>query len=259
MTPTENKKILIKLYKNSLDKIRSELMRLQSKYGDEISYGQMSNLNRLQNLDKIIQQEILKIGNKTLSITKENLIYLYDKSYTTEANKIPEKIKEEIGFGLMDKVAIEKSIDNTFSSVVLKNINNFQQSVNEEITIGLMQGKSYDKISKSITDRFNSSASSTMRVIRTEGHKVSNKAAVDVYSNVKSSAENLGYKIKKKWISAKDNRTRDMHVEMDGVYADDNGDFKLPDGTITQAPGLTGKAEHDIRCRCSFITEIVKI
>lgn len=253
-----NKKDLLKLYKTSLEKVRAELMRLQSKYGEDMSYGKMQNLNRLQNLDKIIQQEILKIGNKSLSVTKDTVLSLYENSYNTATNKIPNVIKDEIGFGLIDKVAVEKSIDNTFQSVVLKNINNFQQGVNEEITLGFMQGKSYDKIAKAVTDKFNVGANDTLRVIRTEGHKVQNKAKVDVYQNVKTSAENLGYKVVKKWLSAKDVRVRDSHAQMNGQVADENGKFTLPDGTKTDGPGLSGIASDVINCRCTMITEIVK-
>jgi SPP1 gp7 family putative phage head morphogenesis protein len=258
MTLTNNKKQLIKIYKSALNRVRAEFMRLQERYGTNMSYGQLQNLNRLSNLDKIINDEIKKLGSKTISITDNSIKTLYEEKYNEVVNKIPKEITETIGFGLIDKKAVEKSVDNTFKSVTLKNINNLQHEVNTEIAQGLIKGESYEKISKKVTERFNVSANNALRVINTETHKVVNKAAVDVYNKVKTSAENLGYKIKKKWVSVKDNRTRELHAEMDGVYADDDGNFKLPDGTVTQAPGLTGKAEHDIRCRCIFITEIIK-
>ena len=103
------------------------------------------------------------------------------------------------------------------------------------------------------------SADKTIRIVKTEADRVQRKARLIQTEKAKGAAERLGMKLKKIWVATKDDRTRDRHAEMDGVEADDDGVFTLPDGVTTDGPGLSGVAEHDINCRCTVRTEFVDI
>lgn len=258
MTLTDRQKYLLKIYREALGRVKAELMTISEKYGNEMSYGQLQNLNRLKNLNQILQKETSMLAKGSIDVTNDAVMSLYETTYTATVNKIPKEVKEVLEFGLFDKKNIEYAVDNKFQSVIIKNINNLQQTVNEEISIGLIQGKSYENISKKITERFTVGANSALKVIKTETHKVVNKAQSDVFNEVKSSANRLGFKVVKKWLSAKGARTRDEHVEMNGKIADDDGYFTLPSGVRTKGPGLSGIAADIINCRCSMITEIIE-
>jgi hypothetical protein len=81
---------------------------------------------------------------------------------------------------------------------------------------------------------------------RNEGIKVAQAAS-----------KRLGIEAEKIWkynSGTRDNKPD--HIAMDGKAADENGIFTLPDGTKTEAPGLTGKPKHDNGCSCSCVFQI---
>jgi HK97 family phage portal protein len=86
------------------------------------------------------------------------------------------------------------------------------------------------------------------RIARTETISASNQGAIETYKQT-------GLKIKKGWLSAGDERTRETHIAAGQKY-DDGGaiglseDFKVGAGAGA-APGQLGVAEEDINCRCS--------
>jgi hypothetical protein len=72
-----------------------------------------------------------------------------------------------------------------------------------------------------------------------------------------AAAKRLGLDYEKIWIY--NSITRDLkpdHKAMNGKEADENGIFTLPDGTKTEAPGLTGKTIHDSGCACSVVWKV---
>ena len=88
-----------------------------------------------------------------------------------------------------------------------------------------------------------------LRIVRTEAHKVQSIAQLDSTEY----AESKGVKGKKVWVSTLDSRTRPDHQMMDGVEADENGVFTLPDGSRGEAPGLLDNYDQNINCRCTYI------
>ena len=60
-----------------------------------------------------------------------------------------------------------------------------------------------------------------------------------------------GVRIKRVWISMRDDRVRDSHREMDGKWEDEDGLFTLPSGLRGEGPGLFDDPAESINCRCT--------
>jgi len=74
------------------------------------------------------------------------------------------------------------------------------------------------------------------------------RAQRETWSNI--AAEN-NVKIKRLWVSMRDERVRDSHREMDGKFEDDDGLFTLPSGLRGEGPGLFDDPSESINCRCT--------
>jgi hypothetical protein len=75
------------------------------------------------------------------------------------------------------------------------------------------------------------------------------------------SAKELGLEARKVWkhYPGASKNPREDHASMDGVPADKDGVFTLPDGTQTTAPGLTGDPAHDQFCHCGMVFEVINL
>ena len=115
----------------------------------------------------------------------------------------------------------------------------------------------------------------SVRIARTEAHRVRETGNLDAAQNLAEKLENAGYTMTKTWHTMKDERVRPQkryksksgwktgkpgicnHVKMDGVTVSINEKFKLPSGAETMAPGQSGVAGEDINCRCYLSYEVM--
>jgi hypothetical protein len=87
-------------------------------------------------------------------------------------------------------------------------------------------------IARNISDKTGIDFNQSIRIIRTEGHRVQNAARVVSFNNAESAAQRLGIESSKVWIhSGNPREPRPDHIQMDGAEADEDGIFTLPDRT----------------------------
>jgi SPP1 gp7 family putative phage head morphogenesis protein len=116
-----------------------------------------------------------------------------------------------------------------------------------------LDGESVDDIAKSIDQRFIFGAERARTIARTEATKAVNMATDQAYT----SAQNNGINIRKEWLSSRDDKVRDTHVELDGQVVNVNDQFVVPStGDRTESPAAFGIASEDINCRCTLIPVI---
>lgn len=85
----------------------------------------------------------------------------------------------------------------------------------------------------------------SMRIARTEGHRVQNEAKMDsLYKAKKKGAD-----VVKQWDSTLDSSTRDSHVELDGQIRELDKNFTCSGGSAPY-PGGFGNPAEDCNCRC---------
>lgn len=261
LSPTE--KALVENYKESLGRIKKELLRLTEKYGKDgkLSYAEMAKYHRLDNLFKEIAQEVVtltgKNGRSVAGISKKILIDSFEENTAQIQAAIDRAIRAEgtlnINWGTLNKDAVKAAVENPLFHLAQQDLK--QTLINQlrkDITQSIISGESYFNLSKKIAGRMGVIASRALTIARTEAGKAYSQGQLDAHDR----AEELGIVVNKVWVSTLDDRTRDTHVSMDGQKADKEGYFKYPGGGTTQAPRLAGPAKEVINCRCRFITVV---
>ena len=133
--------------------------------------------------------------------------------------------------------------------------------VRNEITLSLVRGESYDKMSRRIgmvlgfnsDNRFTGrgEAYRAMRIARTEG----SRAMVQGQARTYEKARENEIEVEEYWDAALDDRTRAAHGRMDGKMRGPDEMFDTPVGKIS-APLTSGVPAFDINCRCRIRGQI---
>ena len=135
-----------------------------------------------------------------------------------------------------------------------EDVDGLKASIQQEVTRGVIQGKSYNEIARAVEKRmvgdyskFNGGAyAKAARIARTEGHRVQNTAAYDAQRK----AQSKGANIVKQWDATLDGRTRDSHAKVDGELRPLDEEFS--NGLLF--PGDPhGEAAEVVNCRCALL------
>lgn len=113
---------------------------------------------------------------------------------------------------------------------------------------GLATNASYSDIARNISDYGQADLNRTMRIARTEGHRVQNEARLDAMKAAKAK----GADVVKQWDATLDGKTRPHHQELDGQIRELDEPFEVA-GMKTDGPGLFGDPAEDCNCRCAVL------
>lgn len=233
---------LVKAYGSALKDIKQMIADMFEKYGDQVTYKDMVAYQRLTNLELSIAKQIKTLTGKGKRTVEKAFRDIVSESFTATGTAISKSLEVTVGFGVINEEVIKTAIQNpmqriTWSDALQENSAKYLSQIKTELSQGLIKGEGYAKIAKRLEKSTEISANKTIRIVRTEGHRaqsVGRKLAVD---KVEGSADRLGIKIKRVWVTTSDDRTRDSHKAMDGKEADEDGLFTLPSGIRTEGPG----------------------
>jgi SPP1 gp7 family putative phage head morphogenesis protein len=271
----ETTRRLIRNYQAALKEIRADIALVFEKYGG--NYTEMVKYNRLANLEKDISDQIRILTGKNAMTLKQGTAGAFEDSFyrtgfaiEREAQKALE-VQVKLRFGMLSPKTIEAAVQNPLDrygagkrkdslGFLFRNSKNSEtlvRQLNEQLTQGLIRGESYQNVAKRIKERMDVGATNTLRVAHTEMHRCHVEGRLAGFQQAEKSGVELDYI----WTATVDDRTRDMHADMDGRKADAVVDgrpfFALPDGITVEGPGLTGIPEHDINCRCGVRAEVM--
>ena len=122
-------------------------------------------------------------------------------------------------------------------------------SVRMEISRGIAQELSYQEIARNIKNTTNVDYNKTLRIAKTEGHRIQNESAY----NVQKRAIEKGADIVKQWDSTLDGKTRPAHRALDGQIVGVDEYFKSESGYKALYPGDFGVPSEDCNCRCVLL------
>lgn len=125
-----------------------------------------------------------------------------------------------------------------------------KKAVQQEVSRGIAQGMSWSNIASNLARNmkhtpFQKAYSNSIRIARTEGHRIQNSAALDAQKR----AKDRGAEVVKQWDSTLDGKTRSEHRELDGQIREVGEMFEVA-GYKVEAPGLFGNPSQDCNCRC---------
>ena len=129
------------------------------------------------------------------------------------------------------------------------NVDVLKINVMMEISRGIAQGLSYQEIARNLTNVTNVDYNKTLRIAKTEGHRIQQEATY----NVQKRAIEKGANVVKQWDSTLDGRTRPTHRMLDGQIVGVDEYFKSESGYKALYPGGFGVPSEDCNCRCCLL------
>ena len=277
---TQNEKTLIRLYKESLKNIKSDIASLYEKMGNDISVPSSMKYNRLLNMEKSIQAELIGLASKSKTVISDGIKSAFNETYNITGWATETSLGVDLGFAGLDRKVANKVLggsvnfkvfdtkgEKIISSIDLdpfdlinwetstnKVVQGFNTKIKEELTKGLIKGDSYATMGKNIGKVGGKNAWQMQRILRTEGGRASSQGYLTAYDDVSQSAQRLNVEMSNKWLSTLDANTRDTHQSLDQqiAVAEEGGTplFKS-NGATAPAPRMFGIAKEDINCRCA--------
>lgn len=191
-------------------------------------------------------------------------IYSLNRNYA--AYTIEQQVGRDVGFDLWDeqtvkrlivenpdlmpyyppKRAVKRGIDLAWG----------KRQITAQVTSGILQGESIKHLADRLqTNIPNMNRDSAIRAARTAVTGAQNSGRIDSYFR----AEEMGIRLKKRWLSTLDNRTRHAHQLLDGQVQPNEKPFQSILGEI-MFPGDPNAAPANVyNCRCTLIAEVESV
>lgn len=252
-------KTLRRAYMSLLKDMNHVISNTYAKLDDDDLIGSLMKYHRKDNVEQTLTSlinEFSKAKYKGMyDQLREQLLFAYQYYYTglTEVSGRKYKLLP------LKKEWLTATIENEIAGLTLKETlqrdrQNIIYSLKSNLIQGVNRGESYSQMAKRMKDVVNGDYQKAVRIARTETHRV--KEAGTYESALKG--EKAGIKQMKTWNSSNDGRTRKEHRKLDGKTIPMDEYFRVGSAKALK-PGDTGRAEHDINCRCFLTYEIVDL
>lgn len=207
---------------------------------------------RLDGVTPEIANEITRLVKETYelnyrgmvdSISKANDIKGLEDNLKSVKATIPTTVKATVN-NPVDKITLKDTLEYNRAGITY--------NIRKQISIGLVNGDRYEEMAKRISSSLDSDYSKSIRIARTEAHKVREQGLCDSAVDCSNAIEkgDSGLVMAKIWRTGQDGRVRDTHAAMEGVTILTDEEFELPSGATTLTPGDSGVASEDVNCRC---------
>lgn len=263
----ENQKKVVKEYKNSLEELRTEIRMMYDRYElqeDKLTLEEVAKYDRLQKLDKKVEETYKALYEHNRKITKETLSNVFNTSADGSISPI-EAVTGKKLHDITKTLDIEKTVNEKMAGLhwaerLGHHRNDVIYATQKTLKEGLAQGSTYRELSDRLKTELEGNVIQPLRIIRTESGRVYAKAQQESLDKVSRQV-----KMTKTWHTAKDERVRGRkagdktnHVDMEGQTVLYEENFVFPDGTQTKAPRISGVAGHDIHCRCWMSVDLAE-
>lgn len=252
-------KTLRRAYMSLLKDMNHVISNTYAKLDDDDLIGSLMKYHRKDNVEQTLTSlinEFSKAKYKGMyDQLREQLLFAYQYYYTglTEVSGRKYKLLP------LKKEWLTATIENEIAGLSLKETlqrdrQNIIYSLKSNLIQGVNRGESFSTMAKRMQKVVNNDYQKAVRIARTETHRV--KEAGTYESALKG--EKAGIKQVKTWNSSNDGRTRKEHRRLDGKTIPLDEYFRVGSAKALK-PGDTGRAEHDINCRCFLTYEIVDL
>lgn len=147
---------------------------------------------------------------------------------------------------MMSAITLNSNLSAPLYNKLGYNVELLKIDVMQEISRGVAQSLSYQEIARNLENRTNIDYNKTLRIAKTEGHRVQQEATY----NAQKRAVAKGANVVKQWDSAMDSRVRPSHQKLDGEVVDVDAVFS--NGLLY--PGdPNGMAKEVVNCRCCLL------
>lgn len=239
---------LTKNYTSALADIRKNIRELQA---NPLTQSKAYQLEYQKQLEKQISGILDNLQGKNFNSIASYLQTCYKTGfvgnmYDMQGQGVPLVIPIDEGQVLK---AVQKTGDDfKLSDKLSGNTTELKKQVKSELQRGLASQLSYADIARNISNYGQADMNRSMRIARTEGHRVQSEARLDsMYAAKKKGAD-----IVKQWDATLDGRTRPNHRQLDGQIRELDEPFEVG-GMKVDCPGGFGIASEDCNCRCCVL------
>ena len=150
-------------------------------------------------------------------------------------------------------VQLDSKISEGLYNHLGENYSLLKKRITAEVSRGIASSMTYGQVAQQLAAKMTGiyknpggALAYSMRIARTEGHRIQCQATMDACYN----AKDRGANIVKQWDATLDARTRNSHIAVDGEWKE--LDEKFSNGLMF--PGdPSGRAEEVIHCRCALL------
>lgn len=207
---------------------------------------------RYKEMFEVLSEDLAKVDQKAMSIANGFLPEAYALNFNYETYDMEQNTQLNTSFTLYSRETVErlekggrKLLPKRKVDIPKDKVWNLKHLRNE-ITQGVLQGKSIPDIAKSLQKVTDMDRRAAVRNARTMMTGAQNGGRLDAMNRAKG----FGIRIQKEWMATLDSRTRDSHAELDGKRV--ALDSYFPNGC--QCPGdPNGAPEEVYNCRCTMV------
>ncbi len=250
-------KTLKRAYTSLLGDMNNVISNTYAKLDDNDLINSLMKYHRKDNVEQTLTSlinEFSKAKYKGMyNQLREQLLFAYQYYYTG----LTEVAGKSYTLTPLKKEWLTATIENEIAGLTLKETlqrdrQNIIYSLKSNLIQGVNRGESFSTMAKRMQKVVNNDYQKAVRIARTEVHRC--REAGTYESALKG--EQAGIKQMKTWNSSNDGRTRREHRRLDGKTIPMDEYFRVGSAKALK-PGATGRAEHDINCRCFLTFEIV--
>ena len=220
--------------------------------------GQMAMGERWKEMQKTLTEDLVNADKIAAGMINDSLPYSYANNYNYGTYEVEHGAEIDTSFSLYDHSTVEnlmkkdpKIIPKAKVDIPKDELWN-RRKLTSAITQGILQGESIPKIAKRLASVADMDRKAAIRNARTYTTAAENKGRIDSYDR----AEQMGIKVKKKWMATLDDRTRVEHRHLDGQTVPNDEPFET-DGYEIMYPGdPDAEPEMIYNCRCTLVAEI---
>lgn len=149
---------------------------------------------------------------------------------------------------MVKAVQLDSKISTTLYAKLGVDVTELKRKISTTISRGISTGMGYGQIATLLNQYSKAGYNNTMRIVRTEGHRIQVQSGLDACQAAKDS----GCDVVKQWDATLDGRTRPHHKQLDGQLREIDEPFEV-DGKTASAPGMFGSPSEDCNCRCALL------
>jgi SPP1 gp7 family putative phage head morphogenesis protein len=180
---------------------------------------------------------------------------IYSLNHNYAAYEI-EQVAGNVGFTLYDEQTVRRLIADDPTLLPKRRIDApkdlkwNKKRFTSEITAGILQGESIDKIANRVQNLSDANRAGAIRNARTAVTGAQNAGRQAGYNRAKE----MDLPLRKRWIATKDNRTRHAHAMLDGQTVALDEPFKIESSELMFPGDPAGRGYLVWNCRCTMRT-----
>lgn len=274
----ELEKQLEKEYKNAYNEMRAktngylrqfkeqEAAKLKLVKAGELSESEYLDWRRRQMLLGHQFDELVKDLSYDMTHTNEiasamingNAYQAFADNHNYGAYEVCKGTGEALRFDIYNKEAVERLVKDNPKLLpksrvdIPKDMRWNERHIRSALTQGILQGDSIPNIAQRLKQVTTMSDSAAVRNARTMTTAAESAGRMEAYKE----AEEMGIEMEKVWIATLDDRTRDAHIELDGVAVPLDSYFENSIGKIFEPADPNADPENVYNCRCTMISQV---